>query len=76
MFVGSRVDSDFSALMPAMVENEGYSTWDATAAFRLTPALALTLAVTNLTGAQYMEPLGYVALGRRATVGIRVATSR
>ena len=76
VFVGSRVDSDFSALMPAMVENEGYSTWDATAAFRLTPALALTLAVTNLTGAQYMEPLGYVALGRRATVGIRVATSR
>ena len=76
VFVGPRVDSDFSALVPAIIENEGHSTWDVTGAVRLTKALALTIAVTNLTGADYMEPLGYVALGRRATVGIRVAASR
>ena len=76
VFVGPRVDSDFSALIPAMVENDGFSTWDATGAVRLTRALALTFAVMNLADADYMEPLGYVALGRRATVGVRIATGR
>ena len=76
VFVGRRVDSDFSALVPAMVENDGFSTWDATGAVRLTRGLAVTFAVMNLTDADYMEPLGYVALGRRATVGVRIATSR
>ena len=76
VFVGSRVDSDFSAFVPAIVENEGFSTWDTTAAVRLTSGLALTLTITNLTDTQYMEPLGYVALGRRATVGVRIATGR
>ena len=76
MFVGPRVDSDFSAFIPAMIENEAHSTWDVSGAFQLTKALAITAAVTNLTDAQYMEPLGYAALGRRAVVGIRVATSR
>lgn len=76
VFVGSRVDSDFSALVPAMTENEGFSTLDATGAVRLSKALALTISVLNLTDTDYMEPLGYVALGRRATIGVRIATSR
>jgi outer membrane cobalamin receptor len=76
VFVGPRVDSDFSAFVPAMIENDGFSTWDVTGAVRLTKALALTATVMNLTDSQHMEPLGYVALGRRATVGVRVATSR
>ena len=59
-----------------MVENEGFSTWDATGAVRLTRGLALTFAVMNLTDSDYMEPLGYVALGRRATMGLRIAPSR
>ena len=76
VFVGRRVDSDFSALVPAMIENEGFSTWDVTGAVRLSQALSLTFALMNLADADYMEPLGYVALGRRATFGVRIATGR
>ena len=40
VFVGRRVDSDFSSLEPPMLSNDGYATWDVRAAFRLVgPAL-------------------------------------
>jgi outer membrane receptor protein involved in Fe transport len=31
------------------------------------------LSIDNLTGADYMEPLGYPALGRAVRAGVRVA---
>jgi vitamin B12 transporter len=72
VFVGSRVDSDFSSLDPALTSNDGYATWDVRAAYRLTGALSITAAANNLFDADYMDPLGYPALGRAVRVGARV----
>ena len=71
-FVGRRVDSDFSSLVPAMTSNDGYALWDLRASARVTRRVSLTGAVDNLTDRQYMEPLGYPALGRAVRGGIRV----
>jgi len=68
---GRRVDSDFSSLTPAMVENPGYSTWDLRGAVRLTRTLSGTVAIDNLTDSDRMEPLGYPVLGRAIRFGVR-----
>jgi vitamin B12 transporter len=72
VFVGRRVDSDFSSLVPAMVENDGYALWDFRASYRVTGQLGIITAIDNLFDADYMEPLGYAALGRAARVGLKV----
>jgi vitamin B12 transporter len=72
VFVGRRPDDDFSSLEPAILSNDGYATWDVRAAYRVTGPLAITAAIDNLTGADYMEPLGYPALGRAVRVGAKV----
>jgi vitamin B12 transporter len=71
-FIGRRVDSDFVALVPAILENEGYQLWDLRAAYRLTPMLSATFALDNLGDSDHMEPLGYPVLGRAARAGLRV----
>ena len=71
-FVGRRVDSDFSSLVPAILENEGYSSWDVRASFRLTRVLSAIGAIDNLTDSDHMEPLGYPVLGRAVRGGVRV----
>jgi len=65
------VDSDFSSLVPALTSNDGYALWDLRASLRLTRRFSLTGAIDNLTDRQYMEPLGYPALGRGGRIGIR-----
>jgi len=72
LFVGRRVDSDFSALEPPMVEADGYATWTVTAGYRVRRPLELFLRAENLTGSRHMEPLGFPALGRSAHAGIRL----
>jgi vitamin B12 transporter len=72
VFVGRRVDSDFSALEPPIVSNDGYATWDVRAAYRVAGPLSITGAADNLTGTDYMDPLGYPALGRAFRIGARV----
>ena len=69
--VGQRVDSDFSSLVPPITVDDGHSRWDVRASYKITRALALTAAIDNLTDADYMEPLGYPALGRAVRVGLR-----
>lgn len=69
--VGSRVDSDFSSLEPALTSNDGYARWDLRASARLTRHLSVTGAIDNLADREYMEPLGYPALGRALRIGIR-----
>jgi vitamin B12 transporter len=71
-FVGRAVDSDFSELDPPMTFNDGYRRWDFRAAYELTRRLTATAAIDNLFNADYMEPLGYPALGRAARVGAHV----
>ncbi len=70
IFVGERTDSDFSALEPPLVENDGYAKWDASASFRITPDIVWFGVVENLFDKDYMEPLGYPALGRSARTGV------
>jgi len=72
VFVGRRVDSDFSSLVPPLLSNDGYATWDLRAAYRLMGPLSVTIAADNLADADYMDPLGYLALGRAFRGGVKV----
>ena len=69
--IGDRVDSDFSALEPPITMNNGHTRWDLRASYEITRGLAVIAAFDNLANAEYMEPLGYPALGRAIRVGIR-----
>ena len=71
-FVGAFSDSDFVSLAPALTENPGFTTWDARASYAITRQVSATLAIDNVADNQYMQPLGYPALGRAARVGFRV----
>jgi outer membrane cobalamin receptor len=71
-FVGRRVDSDLSSLVPPLTSNDGYALWGLRASFQLVSRLWVTGAIDNLTDRQYMEPLGYPALGRAVRGGVRV----
>jgi vitamin B12 transporter len=70
--IGRYVDSDFSALEPPILENAGRTTWDARMSYRVTSKVMGLLMIDNLTGLDYQEPLGYVALQRAVRVGLRV----
>ena len=72
VFIGSYVDSDFASLVPPIVTNPGYTTWNARFSYKILSQLALTAAIDNLNDADYMEPLGYPALRRAARAGLRV----
>jgi outer membrane cobalamin receptor len=72
IFVGRFVDSDFSALEPPLVEDPGYTTWDARLECQILSHLAGVVTIENLTDHEYMEPLGYPALRRAVRAGIRV----
>ena len=72
IFTGRRVDSDFSSLSPAIIESDGYALWDLRGQYRLARQLSVVAAVDNLTDTDYMEPLGYFALGRTARIGLKV----
>jgi vitamin B12 transporter len=69
VFVGSRVDTDFN--FPTISSNEGYAAWNASGEVRIARRTAGFIAIDNLAGHDYMEPLGYRALGRTARVGVR-----
>jgi outer membrane cobalamin receptor len=72
VIIGQFVDSDFSSLQPPIVMNDGYATWNARLALKITRQLSGTCAIDNVADAHYMEPLGYPALGRAVRLGIRV----
>ena len=70
--IGRFVDSDFSSLEPGILENAGRTLWNARASYRLTRALTGIVSVDNVTGRDYQEPLGYLALQRSVRAGVRV----
>jgi outer membrane cobalamin receptor len=72
VFVGRFVDSDFVSLEPPILANQGFTTWNARVSYLVVSRLRALLAVDNLANADYMEPLGYQALGRAVRVGLRV----
>jgi vitamin B12 transporter len=71
-FVGRFVDSDFSSLVPPILEHPSYATWDARLSYAVLPHAAILLSIDNLTDADYMEPLGYPALRRAVRAGVRI----
>ena len=58
-----------------LFDNPGFNAWSAGASWRLGPAEVFGR-VENLFDREYEEALGFPVLGRRATVGLRVATGR
>jgi outer membrane cobalamin receptor len=72
-FVGTRVDSDFSSLVPAMVSNDGYATWDAAVTCRVVRRVTVFMHVDNLADADYLDPLGYPAWRRSGRAGVRLS---
>jgi outer membrane receptor protein involved in Fe transport len=71
VLVGTFADSDFSSLSPEILVNPGWTTWNARASVKLTRQFTATLAIDNIGDHQYMEPLGYRALGRAIRAGVR-----
>jgi outer membrane receptor protein involved in Fe transport len=69
VFIGERVDSDFN--FPTVNTNEGYALWNASGEVRFARRTAAFVTLDNLANSDYMEPLGYPALGRSVRAGIR-----
>jgi outer membrane receptor protein involved in Fe transport len=71
LFVGSRVDTDFHFPTNIVSSNKGYATWNASGEIRFARRTAAFATIDNLANHEYMEPLGYPALGRTIRAGIR-----
>jgi outer membrane cobalamin receptor len=71
-FVGRFADSDFASLDPPLTENPGFTTWDVRVSYAIVRQVSATLAIDNLADRQYMQPLGYPALGRTIRGGVRL----
>jgi vitamin B12 transporter len=68
-FTGVRTDINFFTLEPA--NNPGYARFDMAASYNVTRSLAVTARAWNLFDKQYQDALGYPALGRTFTAGLR-----
>jgi vitamin B12 transporter len=71
--IGRFVDSDFASLLPPILTNPGHTSWDGRVAYQVTRQFRAFLSIDNLTDGDYLEPLGYPALGRAVRAGVRVA---
>jgi vitamin B12 transporter len=71
-YVGERVDSDFSSLVPAITSSGKYWLWNASASIKINRNVDIYGRVLNLGDKDYMEPLGYQAWRRTAHGGVRV----
>ncbi len=69
IFVGNRVDSDFSSL--GITRNKGYAILDLLASYRLSDGTSLFAAANNALNSNYMEVLGYPALRANFRIGVR-----
>lgn len=70
--IGRYVDSDFVSLDPPITENPGRTLWDAKLSYRLSRTVHALLSLDNVTGRDYQEPLGYLALRRSVRAGLRI----
>ena len=70
-FTGVRTDSNF--VNPTQTTNPGYARFDMTANYNVTRGLFVTARAINLFDKQYQDALGYPALGRFYTFGLRYA---
>ena len=73
-FIGRRVDSDFSSLVPPIIENSDYAAWDAGASYHVAvPVTRLFPALRISAIADYMDS---ARLSRVATDGTRRRETR
>jgi outer membrane receptor protein involved in Fe transport len=72
VYVGERADSDFLGL--GLLRNDAYTRVDARLRATLARGLELVLVSENLLDREYMEVLGYPALGRSVRLGLRYRT--
>ena len=70
LFVGRRTDSDFALL--GLTSSEGYTRWDASAAYRSPHRVTYFAVVENLLNRDYMEVLGFPALKLAFRAGARL----
>jgi vitamin B12 transporter len=70
-FTGVRADSNF--VNPTQTTNPGYARFDMAANYNVTRGLFVTARAINLFDKQYQDALGYPALGRFYTFGLRYA---
>ncbi len=68
--VGDRADSDF--LQPAVLRNPGYEYVFVSGAFQAASHVEPFVRIGNLLDESYQEVLGYAALSRNATGGVRL----
>ncbi len=72
VLVGRRADSDFAGL--GLRENEGYTRVDARVRVRIMAGFEAFLVGENVLDREYMEVLGFPALGRSLRAGLRFRT--
>jgi vitamin B12 transporter len=70
-FTGVRTDSNFASPQPAT--DPGYARFDMAVNYNVTRGLFVTARAINLFDKQYQDALGYPALGRFYTIGLRYA---
>jgi outer membrane cobalamin receptor len=70
------IEPSFGALFGGLFPNPGYMTWNAGGSVRVVRGVDVYARVQNLFDRSYEEVFGYPALGRAATIGVRVAGRR
>jgi vitamin B12 transporter len=69
IFVGSRVDTDF--YFPTITSDKAYAAWNAGGDVRISHGTSGFVVIENLANRDYMDPIGYPALGRTVRAGVR-----
>ncbi len=72
IFVGRRVDSDFSSLEPPITSDPSYTKWDIGWDYRSRHHITYFGIFENVLNQRYMEALGFPALGASYRAGARL----
>jgi outer membrane cobalamin receptor len=72
IFVGRRVDSDFSSLVPPIISDPSYTKWDIGWDYRSAHRITYFGIFENILNQRYMEALGFPALRASYRAGARM----
>ncbi len=72
IFVGRRVDSDFSSLVPPIISDPSYTKWDIGWTYRSGHRITYFGIFENVLNQRYMEALGFPALRASYRAGARL----
>jgi vitamin B12 transporter len=71
-YVGRRADSDFFTFSRPLFSNQAYWSSDAAVTYDFPRFVSAYLRIENIFDRSFQEVLGYQALGRSASVGVKV----